>query len=523
MPAMTYSERHLDQTASARWTALDSGRSSFVTRCEGYSQLTLPAICPPDGYNNNDALTHDFQSLGAQAVNHLSNKLMLALFAPSRPFFRLDPSPKLRKELASAGVSPEEFEAMLAQAEADAVRELDRRSIRPKMYEGMKHLIVTGNVLQIYGDKNIRVLGIKNYCVKRDVEGEVLELVIKERVHRLSLEERVVRAIGEDKIRCDNDGYVEMYRWINRREDGDYTMTVWVGDDKLPAAFDGKWTAARLPYRAITWDLTTGFDYGTGLVENYSGDLAALSIMSKATVQAAVLASEFRWLVNPSGMTSPTDFEKSENGAALAGQKGDITLVESGKSSDLQINLNIAQVYINRIGQGFLLLSAVTRQAERVTKEEILRNAEELETSYGGAYSRIAVDVQQPMAYWLMELQDKKITGTDVQPTIVTGLAALSRSGDRDNLVLFLQDLGAVSTLPPELQARLKLGPIAATFASARGLPPSAYLLSEQEFAAKQQQQLREQAISEAANRIPLADAEGVNSTQYLLDQTQQE
>ena len=505
--------------ASARWTKLDGDRQSFLTRCEKYAAFTIPKICLPEGYNReSDELQHDYQSVGAQATNHLSNKLMLALFAPSRPFFRCDASDELKATMAEAGAKEEDLSAVLAQAESKAVRELDRRAIRPKMYDGIKHIIVTGNALLVLESDSMRVLGLRNYVVKRDTNGTVLEILTKECVSQLSLEAEARRQlIAKNAMPTDDDVTLDLYKWIKRNQDGDYELTTWIGEHKLEGKFNGKWPEKKLPYRAITWDLASGDDYGTGLVEDYAGDFAALSIMSKATVQAAILASEFRWLVNPTGATSPTDLENSENGAALAGVQGDIVLVQSGKSADLAVNIQLAQTYISRIGQGFLLQSAVTRHAERVTAEEIRITAEELENSLGGAYSRIAIDVQLPMAYWLMDLSGNKLKGTAIEPTIVTGLAALSRSGDRDNIVLFLQDAAMVGQLPPALQERIKIGSIYAAFAAARGLAVRNYLLSEDEHAANQKAKMEEQMALEVANRMPIASPEGVDASQALM------
>lgn len=485
-------------SASGRWNELDAERQSLILRCEKYAAFTIPKVCLVNGYNQEThELQHDYQSLGAQCSNHLCNKLVLALFAPSRPFFRLDPSDNLLAKMAEMQMTDEDLTQQLSAAEHKAVRELDRRAIRPKMYDAMKHIIITGNALMILDKKNMRVLGLKNYVVKRGVDGEVLELIVKESVDKLSLDPKVVEELGV-KLNCDTKGKVDLYKWIKKREDGDYEMTVWVNAEQLSDKFNGKWPEEKMPYRAITWDLASGDDYGTGLVEDYAGDFAALSIMSQATVQSAILASEFRWLCNPAGMTSADDFQNSNNGDALSGVAGDITLVQSGNNSNLEVNIRIAQQYITRIGQGFLLHSAVTRQAERVTAEEVRLTAEELETSLGGAYSRVAVDVQIPMAYWLMEMSGNKIAGTDIEPTIVTGLAALSRAGDRDNLMLFLQDQTILATLPPELRARMRIGVIQAAFATARGLLVSKYLLTEAEFqqqqAALAQQQLEQQA-----------------------------
>ena len=60
------------------------------------------------------------------------------------------------------------------------------------------------------------------------------------------------------------------------------------------------------------------------------------------------------------------DLENSENGAALPGQEGDVSLVANSKPGDLAVVGNVVQDYIGRIGRGFLLGSATTRDAERV-------------------------------------------------------------------------------------------------------------------------------------------------------------
>jgi hypothetical protein len=292
------------------------------------------------------------------------------------------------------------------------------------------------------------------------------------------------------------DNEVSRYRWIKRLPNGSYRMTVHIDTIELPKEFQGRWPLERLPFRALTWDLADGFDYGTGLVEDYAGDFAGLSMLSRAQIEGAILASQFRWLVNPGGFTQPQDLENSANGAALPGMKDDVQLVASGKSADLQIVMQMAGEYINRIGRGFLLGSAVTRDAERVTAQEIRMQATELETSLGGAYSRLAVDFQVPMAHWLLAQLDMDIIGSDIEASIVTGLHALSRGGDLDNLQLFLSDVASLGNARPEVLGVLKMHNIFAAFATARRIDASQFVKSEEELA--QEQQAAQEAQLEA-------------------------
>lgn len=502
----------MNNCPSARWSTLDAKRTSHLQRCERYAGWTLPYICPPDHYDHNgEEMSQDFQSLGAEGVNHLTNKLMLALFAPSRPFFRIE----LEGASADRNNDPEVLEQLTA-AETAAIKELDKRNIRPVLFAAMKHLLVTGNVLVHYEASSCRVLGIKAYTVVRDVSGKVLELVIRETIHETELDDKVIAAVGTNSLGADADGNVKHYRrlvWDGKH----YLETQAIGNTELPEEFNGKYTEEKMPYHPLTWELPAGGHYGVGLVEMFAGAFAGLSTMSQATVQAALLASEFRWLVDPMGVTRPEELAQSRNGDALAGKQGDITLLRSEKGSDLQINLRIADTYVQQIGRAFLLSSAVVRDSERTTAEEVRMTAQELETGLGGTYSHVAVSFQKPMALWLLKLAGKDIAGSDADVAIVTGLAAMSRAGDRDQLMQFLGDLAAISNLPPEAQGRLRLEAIMTALAAARGLSRTTYMLSEKEYADKMEQQQRAAMMEELANRMPIASPEGVDASQAII------
>lgn len=499
-------------TAASRWGQLDADRRSFLTRCEAYASYTLPKLCPLDGATqNNTEQRHDWQAVGAQAVNHLANKFMLAAFAPSRPFFRLDVAEDLMAQYIEMGATETEIAEAMSVGERKAIKILDGTASRPKMYEATKHLIVTGNVLLILGKDSIRIVGIKNYVVKRNVEGKPIEIMTRDNVLFDELTPDVqayLRTRGiTGKAGCQQK--VDLYRWIKyNAETGDMQMTQHVDNFDLPAKFGGKWPEERCPYRPLTWDLSDKDDYGTGLVEDYAGDFAGLSALSKAQIEAAILASQFRWLVNPGGITQPEDLERSENGSVVPGSANDISIVQSNKAADLAAVQAIGSEYISRIGRGFLLGTAVTRDAERVTAEEIRMQATELESSLGGVYSRLAVDFQTPMAYWLLDKAKLSIKGQKVKPIIVTGLDALSRNGDLENLKLWLSDMGAVTTLPPALQQQLNMREIAVELAAGRGIQSSRFMKSQDQVAQEKEAAMQQQANMAASDAGAQAGAQ---------------
>lgn len=489
-------------TAKGRWAELDAKRTGLLTRCERYAALTLPSVCPEDSYDEgSDQLSHSLNSIGAQAVNNLVNKMVLAMFAPSRPFMRLDlPADKKAAILQGLQMDEAQFREELAIMEKEMVKYLDGTGSRPKLFDLFAHLIITGNCLRLTENDVMRIIGIKDFVSRRNVSGQVIEVMMRERVLRDELPEDIQPFV----VAKDDCHEVDYYRWW--KWDGKVFKETQHVDDvpvTLPK-YNGQYKREEMPAQHHVWRIADKRHYGIGQVEDYIGDFEGLNDLTEAEVNGAILASEFRWLVNPGGMTRPEDFKTSRNGDAIPGSEGDITLVNAtAVAGALQVVSQSADKYIRRIGQGFLLTGAVQRDAERVTAEEIRLLANELETGLGGIYSRLAVDLQLPMAYWLMGKVGKNLfKGSDFQPVIVTGLDALSRNGDLEAMQLFLQDVVQITTMPPQVQQYLKLDSIFSALAAGRGLRSTDFINNQSavdQMNAQAQDQMRSQQTEDYA------------------------
>jgi hypothetical protein len=487
--------------AKSTWTRLDGMRQSMMRRLEKLAGYTLPHLLLPDGWDaNQDGVSHDWQSVGAQAVNHLATKLMLSMFAPTRPFMRLDPSVELKRQMTAANIPLEDVQNLLAQGERTAVKELDSMAARPKLFDLFKQLICLGNSLLILPEEaetdEPRVLNLRRFVVKRSLDSMLHTLVVREQVKKDELSPEVQLLVGEKE----DSALCEFFIMVCRVGKTKYEVTQWIDDKKI----EGKtkeYEYENLPYRVIAWNLADYADYGTGLCEEYMGALAALSTISASTVKAAVLAGEFRWLANPAGMTRPEDFENSENGSCLPGMEGDLSLVQAAAevAKAVDINRTLANDYTNVIGRGFLMAGAVTRDAERVTAEEIRMIANELETGLGGAYSRLAVDVQLPLARYLLRRIKLEFKGDAIKPTIVTGLDALSRNGDLEALKAYINDVVTITSMPPEVLRYLPLETILADLATGRGLDGKRYANTPEQAKAAQMQEDQRQVGVETA------------------------
>ena len=142
----------------------DGGREETMTRCERYAGWTIPTVFPDEPLMEYDEMQMDYQSVGAQAVTNLSNKIMMALFQPSRPFFRMNLTQEQRQEVLTTGVKGAQIDAALAEAERAAMTNMNASNARIIMHDVMKQLIVTGNSL-VYAPKDTTQLMV-NYSLR---------------------------------------------------------------------------------------------------------------------------------------------------------------------------------------------------------------------------------------------------------------------------------------------------------------------------------------------------------------------
>lgn len=500
------------ETAEALWSRLNATKSSVITRAERYAELTVRKLLLADGRNKEaEGLAHDYQSLGAQAVNHLTNKLMLAMFRPSAPFFRLQAARKARQSIDPATLAA--LQPQLSNVEREAMRELDGKAQRPKLYAIMRHLIVIGNVLMLRSKDTLRVMSLKYYCVKRTLDGRVHTLITCENISFDELAFDVQAAAAAANAHKEGEDKVNYYQVVRLQADGGYITEQWVNSLHLdPAKFDGKYTAETLPFHALTWDLADEHDYGTSLVEDSHGDFEALSALAESVVDGSVIGTELRWLIDPTATLTAKDVNESKNGDALPGRKDDMVPMNGGNPQAVQQALSGMQAWEQRLARSFLLLSAVTRDAERVTAEEVRLTALELETALGGVYSSLSAQIQAPIARWLLDAIDMSIDGADIELQVITGLDALSRSGDLEALRLALGDLAAISQLPESLQGRINFQAIAGYIGAGRGIDLLPFLKSEAQYQQEQTELRAAQVAQETATAAGQAAAQGMQA-----------
>lgn len=502
-----------DKKLSDRWNELNSKKTNLVNRCYDYAMWTLPYLFPRDGTKDSE-LQGPLDSTGSRAVNHVSNKVVMALFQPAAPFFRLTITDKVSEELQAKAKQGDEnaltilvaMDEALAKAEKAAMRELDFNRYRTEATTAAKSLVVTGNAMMYHPPKGkVQMYGLKDYCICRDLSGTVVELITLEKKNLHTFKKDIREKLeAYDKGKYGSQKEVCIYTQVILEDDMKYHMYQYADDVKLDDS-TGMWTAEDLPYIPLTWNLIRGEDYGRGLVEDYAGAFHALYQLAQSEIDVVAIAADIKFLVDPASTVDVAVLNAAESGTYHSGKEGDITVLQINKAVDMQMVEAMVQRLQQQIGAAFLLQSAVTRDAERVTAEEVRATANELDLSNGGVYSRFAEEWQYRTAILMLKRIDIDLGSKTIDPVIITGLDSLSRAGDIDNLRLLIGDLQLLNTVPEDVRAGIDVNKFITYCAIRRGVEYQKFEKSPQQQQAEQQQQqdqIAQQQNGEAAGGI---------------------
>lgn len=504
----------METTAKKRYEDLVRYRSNVETRAEKYAEWTIPNIFPDSSSNDSDAMTNALNSIGAEALNNLTNKLLLALFSPGNPFFRVDLKPETKVSVMQLLQLEEETEldALMSGVEKETMKVLGRKGLRDAAFAILQQLVVTGNALLHYPEgKDMVVYTLRDYVVDRTSYGDVKAIIVKDEKVYGSLSPTMQQAASSDSRQYKDDDVVCFYVWSRLRSDGKFEVTQWIEDTALSTEdTKGIFPKERLPYIPLTWRISRGHNYGTGLVEEYAGDFKALEVLTDSFVRGLAVAADLKQLVNPGGLTDIEDLVQAPFGAYVHGRAEDISVPQLNKVADYKLLMEGIDSFSRRIARAFLLSSQVTRQAERVTAFEIQQQINELETALGGVYTRLAATLQQPLAALAMAEVDTELSEKNgISPMVTTGIDAISRFNEMSSVQMWLQDLGMLGQLPDVAVATLNLESLGSYMASSRGIDAAKFVKTQEQMQQEQQAIQQQQAQMQAQEAATQAAASG--------------
>ncbi len=497
-------------TVQMRWDEMHTDKGDLIQRCEQYARWTIPGIMPEDNSSTQaHELLKSFVVIGPRLVNNLSNKIVEVMFPQSRPFFTVGLSADVKQLIRQeAGDDALNESAGDVRAEARWLEELCMSKInlvkyRPVAVDAVQQIIVTGNTcLRRLPDNSRVAYSVRDFSVKRNMQGEVIEACLRDKIslYDLSAEDQE-KVISMGTVQHDKKDYYKknwlLYTYFCRKG------ASWEQVQEVAGVSVGKttkYTPVNLPITVLTWSLRRGEDYGRGLVEEHRVVFHNLDRTGEALFDLFEIAAEIKFLVKP-GMVDVVELNRSRRGSYHAGNPDDVTTLQVTKYNDLQVIMNAVEGMERELSYVFLSGAGTTRDAERVTALEIQYSAMELETAFGGLYSRLALDWQQREADYLVQNTAKKISigGRQMFDVVITtGLESLSREGELENFRRAVADLAMLKDVPENVQSAMNPLKLAAFIFAQRGVKFGEFLYTKAEQAAMQAQQ--QQELQQEAN-----------------------
>jgi hypothetical protein len=515
-------------TAQRRWDALDQYRTQYLDRAINCSQLTIPSLIPQSDLvstrnpgQGDESMPSLYQGIGSRGVNTLAAKLLLALYPPQQPFFRLTIDGGQLKQVADAqGLQlDEEFisklDEQLSQMERQIMLKMEKMALRPVLFEAIKHLVVGGNGLLYVGDVGPRFYGLRSFCCDRDPEGNWRELVVKEEVAEEFLPPGSLDATSKrsSKDDTDRDSPYEVFTHVRVDPSKGEEAVTWyqeVEGKEIPGS-SGFSSMDRSPWIPLRLNRIAGESYGRGLVEEVLGDLSSVDSLMQSIVEGSLAMAKLVLMVNPNGVTRADVLARANNGDVVSGNPADVAILAMDKSREFSFALQTVQMIERRLQFAFLTTEAIQRDAERVTAEEVRQMAEQLEQNQGGLYSILSQEMQLPLLRRVVNVMEAngELSNTPsqfVEPQITTGMDSIGRGNDRARLTQFLQVVAAA--LGPEaLAAYMKPAEVIRRMAASDGIDPKGLVKTQEELQAEtaqaEQVRLQQSIVDSQLNANP--------------------
>lgn len=488
----------LPDSLKGEYDRLSSDRSPYLQRARDCAKYTLPTLIPPEGNKGSSKLRHGYSNYGARCVNSLSSKLLLAILPARQAFFRFVIDDAFLQRIGSEKMRSEVDKA-LASMESTVQQEIESTATRTPVGEAVKHLLVGGNVLvYVLPQGGVKVYPLNSFVCLRDGEGNPLRIVAVDRVSPATLPEAIRAPVREKmKARSATEKTVEVYTGVFR-EANKWIVYQEVEGMRVPDS-EGIYPLDASPWMPLRWTPVDGESYGRSMVEDYLGYFISLEALSAALVKGTAVAAKVVYLRNPNGVTKASAVTRAETGDVVDGKADDIHALQSEKAQDFRTCREMINDLKEELAYAFALNQAIQRNAERVTAEEIRYMAQELDTLLGGIYSTLSLEFQLPFLRRLMlQLQKAgrmpQMPKKAMRPVILTGLDALGRGAELDNLRALVQDIVELGG-PQALETYCNFGDLLKRLTVARGVKADGLIKSDDEVAQAMQAKQMEAMI----------------------------
>ena len=478
-----------------------SDRKPYEDRALAIAKVTVPYAIRTDGASGSTEMEDtNSQSYGARLVNTLKAKMGMALLPPSTSSFRFVPNAQELDALSQGSADNAAKIMNLLSSQTLAVNdEIENQQIRPTLFEMLLQLIVVGSVIaEKIKDTGIVLHMLKSFIVKLDNTGTPVQMCVHEELYKQNLP-------PDYTIKDEGKEVYDLYTMYTQDPTGktkSWEMTQEIDGDVQPNTKTYK-EYNELPMKYYGWTWIVGDQYHRPYAEDYYKDLEQIDKLANLLTDGSLVAAKILLFVNErGGRTRKDSVADSSNGDVVDGSAEDVTALQINKNFDFQVPMEREANLKKELAAAFLMNESATREAERVTAEEIRFMAQQLETStLAGIYSTMALHWSKWIVGKIME--ELKIKFKEISVDILTGLDALGRSQESQKLDAYLTRLAQLN-----MMIWVNESEIASRYAAFDGIETMGLLKTPEqvksekaELAKQATEQAGEQALAESAGK----------------------
>ena len=490
--------------SSVRYETLSEDRAPYVTRANLCADATIKMYNATA--NNSTELSSISQGHGTRCVKNLASKINLTLMPPDQPFFKYQSDAVALLKEDQQGLKTALEEGFL-EIESALVQKIEASKDRAIFATSWQRTLVSGNILYHTLDSSIRAFPLHKYVVERDFTGRWTLIIVEEEIKIKNLPEEARKMLSEEDLEKNAEETVKLYTTIELNRETDKYIIWQELNGRLIEGTNGSYNIDGVPWIPARLFTEDNAAYSRSFVEEHLEDLEDLAKLNVAQTKLMIVMAKIIFLVKPASSTNIADVKNAKSGDIIQGNEGDITTLQAS----LQINLNELEKKIykieQRLNEAFLMGSSIQREGERVTATEFRYMAQQLEERVGGLYSTQAQELQRAYIqarYALLEREGKLPALPEglTKLTIVTGYEALGRSQEGNKLVDYVSTITQLAPQTP-LSEIVNVRNLAKRLAIAMGVSVKELIPSEEEIAAKQEQeQMAQMAQSVAPNVV---------------------
>lgn len=518
--AYIYDTLSPDSTLEERYQTYDNAREQVIDRARDHASYTLPRLMESGWGSEIPGLEdHDIVELfwhkPGQNSTQLANKLTNAIFpANGAPFFEFESSSQLRELYESQQITEEEWEELdrlRVNFENDLHSDLQSSNFRSQLFMSiLKVIIMPNDLIYMDDDYEFRSYRIDQFVIRRDIKGKIVEYMTRDWVEADLLDEKL-SSISKKGSTQAYERYEPLYTQIK----WDKKSKVWkVKREFRDTIYDtGEYKENESPYFCIQWNLSTGEDYGTSLVEQVFGLIRSGETTAKALVEGLMAGAQGYMGVSPTGVTDIESLVDRANWSWVSARQEDVFAIQPNTSPSVVTANEALRIMEEDLDEAFFTNASARLTGERVTAYQVDSLKSEQDEALGGMLTHMAQQVQRPVIQRLIAIRKKNKKVPEAFMKLVdegafklkikTGLDALGRQLDTLRLQAVGQTLGELAQVWPEIAEKLNGHNFAEDYIKNSGLDveryskPLATIQQERQAAAQQRaaQQAEDQLI----------------------------